>query len=106
MIPAGERDQTIVIETCHNTTNALGEDVPTWIYHSAPFVKVLEARGREFLKGDYQAEERAAFGMTYREIDSTARVTWLGRIYRIENVTGKYRDNETWLHCITTDGAN
>lgn len=103
---AGRRDQTILIETLSTTTNALGEEVPNWTYHSRPAAFVMETAGKEFLSGDYRAEEKAVFNIRWRAIDSTARVTWNERVYRIDSTTGTRRDGEMWLHCVSSEGAN
>ena len=106
MIPAGQRDQPITLETATVTTNSLGQERQTWAEHSQHFAKLMETRGREFLSGDYQAEERAVFGILWTEIDSKARVRWGGRVWDVESVTGTYQQNETWLHCRSVGEAN
>lgn len=106
MIKAGAFDQRIVIETPVVTTNELGEQTTTWIFDQEVWAKVVEVPGREFLKGDYQAEEKAVFQIRYREMDSLSRVTWNDRTYRVNSVTGTMRDGTTWLHCIAQSEAN
>lgn len=106
MIDAGKLDQRILIETATVTENELGEDVETWSEHSRPWAQVKETMGREFLAGDIQAEGKAAFRIRYRALDSRARVTWRGRIYMVEDVTGTQREGFTWLHCRAVSGAN
>lgn len=106
MIKAGALDQRIGIEVPTNTTNALGEQVPAWTQEAEVWARAIETPGREFLKGDYQASEKVAFQIRYRPMDSTARVTWRGRTWRVDSVTGTMREGATWLHCTATDGAN
>jgi len=106
MIPAGQLDQLISIEQPAQTVDALGQEALSWTAVVDLWAKVIEERGREFLKGDYKAEEKTVFGFRFRPIDSTYRVQWAGRVWRIVSVTGTRREGETWLHCIATDGAN
>lgn len=105
MIVAGKLDQRITIELPATTFNGI-EDVSAWVVSGIFWARAMETPGREFLKGDYQAMEKVAFQIRYQAIDSTARVTWSDRVYRIESVTGTYREGETWLHCVSTTGAN
>jgi len=103
---AGALRETLLLETRSVAYDELGGEVETWATHSTPWAKVMETPGREFLKGDYRAEERTVFVIRYRAIDSTARVTWRGRTYRIDSVTGTLGEGWTYLHCISTEGAN
>jgi SPP1 family predicted phage head-tail adaptor len=103
---AGELDQRITIETRTLTQDALGADVENWSEHSRPAAKVIETPGREFLKGEVQGEKRAVFVIYWRALDSTSRVTWRGRIYTIEDITGTQREGYAWLHCKSVSGAN
>jgi len=97
---AGALDQQILIEAHSVTLDELGAEVETWSTHSQPWAKVIETPGREFLKGDYHAEHKAVFRIRWRDIDSTARVTWGGRVYDITAVTGTRREGWSYLHCI------
>lgn len=106
MVSAGQLDQRIRIEVPTTERNELGQDARDWVFLANPWAAVRETQGREFLKGDFQAEERVAFIIRWIEVDSTARVVWQGRIYRIESVTGTRRSGERWLHCVASDGAN
>ena len=105
-VDAGLLNQRITIEAIgRSTANALGETSPEWTPLSDRCAQVRETMGREFLagsSGDYRAEHRVVFVVRWIEIDSTARVKWGGRIYRIDDVTGTYHSGETWLHCTTT----
>lgn len=103
---AGQLDQHIAIETPTITTDELGQEVPTWAVQARPWAKVKETPGREFLSGDFRAEERVVFVIYWRSVDSTARVAWNGRTYRIEGVTGTRRERFAYLHCVAQDGAN
>lgn len=103
---AGQLDQSILIEVPTPSTNALGEEVLAWSTHSTPRAKAMETPGREFLKGDYRAEEKAVFVIRWRDIDSTARVQWGGRVWDITSITGTRREGWQYLHAITTEGAN
>lgn len=103
---AGKLDQRISVEQPSITTNTLGEEIASWSVTSQPWAKVIETPGREFLSGDYKAEAKAVFVIRWREIDSTARVTWRGRSYRINDVTGTQREGYAYLHCLAQDGAN
>lgn len=102
----GKLDQRIAIERPVKTTDALGQEVETFATVAQPWAKVMETPGREFLSGDYKAEGKAVFTIRWRTLDSTARVAWGGRTYRIDDVTGTKRDGFAWLHCIAQDGAN
>ncbi len=103
---AGSLDQRITIERPAVTTDELGQDARAWTAVATVWARVMETAGREFLKGDYQAEEKTAFVIRWRTIDSTYRVTWGGRTWRIVSVTGTFREGFSWLHCVATDGAN
>lgn len=103
---AGSFDQRITIEQPATTTDELGQDARTWTAIASPWAKVIETPGREFLKGDYQAEEKTVFVIRWREIDSTHRVQWSGRVWRIVSITGTKREGYAWLHCVSTEGAN
>lgn len=105
-IRAGELDQRVTLETPVVAINALGEEEEGWLFLAERFARVIEAQGREFLKGDYRAEEKIAVKLRWIEVDSTARVTWRGRVYRVVSVTGTFREGETWLHCVSAEGAN
>jgi SPP1 family predicted phage head-tail adaptor len=103
---AGTLDQQILIETATLSTNDLGEEIATWSPHSQPWARVIEAPGREFLKSDIEAEGKAVFKIRWRSLDSKARVTWRGRIYDVQDVTGTQREGFAWLHCRSVAGAN
>jgi SPP1 family predicted phage head-tail adaptor len=103
---AGELDQRITIETRTLTEDVLGADVESWSSLGDFWARVIETPGREFLKGEFEAEGRSVFVIRWRELDSTARVTWRGRIYTIEDVTGTQREGFAWLHCKSVAGAN
>ena len=96
---AGALDQKIIIETRSVVHNALGEEVESWS-PSPAWAKVTETPGREFLKGDYQAERKAVFCIRFKQVDTTARVTWGGQVYDIQSVTGTYREGWAYLHCV------
>lgn len=98
---AGLLDQRIVIEQPSQVTDELGQDARTWTAIASPWAKVMETPGREFLKGDYQAEEKAAFVIRWREIDSTYQVQWAGKIWKIVSVTGTKREGFAYLHCLS-----
>ena len=103
---AGIFDQSITIEIPTSTTDELGQTAIEWTDAAVTSAQVVETQGREFLKGEYRAEERAVFVIRWREIDSTARINWDGRSWNIVSVTGTYRDGYRWLHTIAIDGAN
>lgn len=103
---AGALDQRILIEVASVTDNELGEEVDTWSEHSRPWANVKETPGREFLAGDIKAETKAVFRIRYRAIDSRARVTWAGRQFEVDDVTGTRREGWTWLHCYSVSGEN
>lgn len=103
---AGALDQKIVVEASGKSTNALGEEIDSWSVACTPWAKVMETPGREFLVGDYRAEEKAVFIIRWRSIDSLARVQWGGRTWRIDGVTGTRRGGFAYLHCTSTNGAN
>lgn len=98
---AGQFDQRIAIEQPTIAPDALGQEVETWAVTARPWAKVMETPGREFLSGDYKAEEKAVFVIRHRTLDSTARVAWRGRSWRIESVTGTKREGFTYLHSIS-----
>lgn len=106
MIEAGRLDQRIQIETPVTSSNELNEEVPGWAPDCEVSARVMETPGREFVKGDFRAEEKIAFQIRFRILDSTARIKWGGRTWRIDSVTGTRRSGETWLHCSTSEGAN
>jgi SPP1 family predicted phage head-tail adaptor len=106
MPKAGDLDQQITIEVPDTTPDELGQNAEAWTDPVTVWAKVMETPGREFLSGDYQAEEKAVFVIRWRAVDSTARATWNGRPYRIESVTGTRREGWAYLHCVATDGAN
>lgn len=103
---AGRLDQRVRIETLVVDIDELGAQTSSWLFESNPWAGVMETPGREFIAGDYRAEEKVAFVLRWRDIDSTARVTWNGRVYRINSVTGTRHSGFCWLHCIATDGEN
>jgi SPP1 family predicted phage head-tail adaptor len=103
---AGALDQHITIERPSLTTNALGEQITSWVVDGTPWARVIETPGREFLKGGIEAEGKAAFVIRWRALDSAYRVTWGGRVYQIEDVTGTRREGYCWLHCRSVVGAN
>lgn len=103
---AGKLDQRIAIEALLPAENELGELVATWQAVTSLWAKVMETPGREFLSGDYKAEEKAVFIVRWRALDSTMRAKWGGRTWRINSVTGTRREGYAYLHCIAQDGAN
>lgn len=103
---AGRLDQRIAIEAATTAEDALGQEVETWATVAEPWARVMETPGREFLSGDYKAEEKAVFVVRWRAIDSTDRVRWGGRTWRIDSVTGTKREGFSYLHCVSTEGAN
>ena len=103
---AGQLDQRIQIEQPVVAADALGQEVESWATVASPWAKVMETPGREFLSGDYRAEERTVFRIRWRALDSTARVQWGGRAWKIDSVTGTERERWAYLHCRATDGAN
>lgn len=103
---AGQLDQQISVQSRTVTQDELGADVENWITTSTPWANVKETPGREFLKGDFQGEEKTVFRIRWRDMDSTARVEWRGKVYTIESVTGTMREGWTWLHCKRISGAN
>lgn len=107
MTLAGRLNQQITIETPTAGEDELGQtDTAGWTLLATVWAEAKETMGREFLSGDYQAEEKVAFRIRWMEVDSTARVTWEGRVYRIVSVTGTYPSRERWLHCISQEGSN
>lgn len=105
-VAAGELDQLIMLESPVVTIDAVGAEVPTWLPEAEAFAKVMETRGREFLKGDFKAEEKAVFKVRFREVDSTWRVAWGGRTWRIDSVTGTMREGWRYIHATAQGGAN
>lgn len=104
---AGRLDQRIQIETPSSEADGLGQTARTWLLLDEVWAAVREVAGREFLAGDARAEEKATFTIRWRDdFDSTARVQWGGRTWRIDSTTGTRRSGERWLHCVTTEGAN
>lgn len=103
---AGRLTERILIEAPTETENALGEMVPSWQTVAERWARVLETPGREFLSGDYRAEERTVFQIYWTAIDSSHRVQWGGRTWRINSVTGTYRERYSWLHCVSNEGVN
>lgn len=103
---AGNFDQRITLEIPAPTIDELGQSDISWIGLGEFWAQVIETPGREFLKGEYRAEERTVFAIRWMDIDSTARVTWDGRTWDILSVTGTRRDGYRWLHTIAMDGAN
>jgi len=101
MTGAGDLDQRITIETATTVRGASGADVPGWLYDCEPWAKVVETPGREFLKGDIEAEGKAVFKIRYRPVATSSRVLWRGVAYDIEAVTGTRREAWTYLHCRT-----
>jgi len=96
---AGGLDQRIVIEARTVERDELGADVETWALQSNPWAKVIETAGREFLKGEVIAERKAVFVIRWQDLDTTARVTWGSRTYRIDAITGTRRSAQAWLQC-------
>ncbi|MFZ5745274.1 MAG: phage head closure protein [Pseudomonadota bacterium] len=105
-VAAGELDQLIMLESPMVTTDGWGGEVQTWLPEAEAYARVMETPGREFLKGDFRAEEKAVFKVRFREVDSTWRVIWGGRTWRIDSVTGTMREGARWIHCTAQDGAN
>lgn len=103
---AGRLDQRIVIETPAVVIDELGQDAREWVLLGTFWAKVMETPGREFLSGDYKAEEKTVFVIRWQALDSTARVQWGGRVWRIESVTGTRREAFAYLHCVSSEGAN
>lgn len=101
---AGKLDQRILIETPTYTTDELGAEAATWSEHSRPWAQVKETLGREFLAGDVQTERKAVFRIRWRAVDARARVTWRGRIYGLDDVTGTEREGWAYLHGRTNSG--
>lgn len=96
---AGEFDQRITLESPVLVTDGLGAENPEWFFEGGVWARVMETPGREFLKGDIKAERKAVFKIRWIEIDSTWRVQWGGATWRIDNVTGTFREGARWLHC-------
>lgn len=103
---AGQLDQQILIEKEVTTKNELGEAVSSWVRLAKVSAKVIETPGREFLKGDFRPEGKAVFVIRFRKFDTTARVQWGGLTWDITGKTGTFREGWSYLHCISTDGAN
>ena len=98
---SGKLDQRIVIQARTTSRNAIGEEVESWEEDGRPWARVVETPGREFLKGEVQAEGKAVFQIRYRTIDSTYRVLWGDVVYAIDAVTGTRRQGYRWLQCAT-----
>ena len=103
---AGALDQRIVIETPETVADELGQENLTWVSLGEFWAKAMETPGREFLAGDYRAEEKTVFIIRWQQLDSTARVRWADRIWRIESLTGTRRDHFCYLHTFAIDGPN
>jgi len=103
---AGDLTERITIETPATEPDELGQDALSWLFLAEVWAKAIEGQGREYLKGGYEAEEKAVFVIRWMEVDASMRVTWLGRIYDIEQVTGTYREGWAWLHCTARKGVN
>jgi head-tail adaptor len=110
-IPVGQLDQRVTIELATSTRNDLGEEIVTWAElggagNGQRWARVREQSGREFLKGDFQAEGKAVFTLRWLTIDSQARLRWGDRVWMIEDATGDYRGGYVFLHCRSLARAN
>lgn len=116
---SGDLDQRVLIEVPASGFDALGQEDLTWqelggAGNGSRSAKVIEEKGMEFLaggnkperQGAYFAEEKIAVVIRWMAVDSTARLTWGGRVWRVVSVTGTRRQGWAWLHCISTQGAN
>lgn len=103
---AGRLDQRVTLERPSVVTDELGQDATSWEHAAEVWARVIETPGREFLAGDYRAEEKVVFVIRWRALDSTWRAVWGGRAYRLNSVTGTRREGFAYLHCITSEGAN
>ena len=103
---ASDLTERIRIETPPAGEDALGQDDGDWLLLDEVWAKAIEGQGREFLKGGYEAEEKAVFVIRWQEVDSTMRTTWNGRVYGIDQVTGTHHGGWAWLHCTALKGAN
>lgn len=98
---SGKLDQRISVQIRMTGRNEIGEEVESWDEDGRPWARLIETPGREFLKGQVEAEGKAVFQIRWRDIDATARVVWGTTIYTIDAVTGTRRQGYRWLHCTT-----
>ncbi len=103
---AGDLDTQIVIEAPSATVDGFGQDALTWSVFATRHARAIEEQGREYLRGDFRAEEKAVFVIRHLAVDSTMRVLWGERTWPIVSVTGTRREGWTWLHCVASEGAN
>lgn len=99
----GSMNQRVTLQAPEAPVDELGQNARHWADIATVYAKVTETAGREFLKGDYQAERKAVFQIRWRQIDSTARVLWEGQAWRILSVTGTRRERFLSLQCEATD---
>lgn len=81
MIPAGQRNQVVMIQRPNPTRDALGQRISGWVtQHAEVWARVRPARGRElFAAGATLPETTVVFGMNYlADITPDMRVMWRG----------------------------
>lgn len=104
---AGKLDQRITIELPAGGTNELNEPIGGFSPLATVSAMVTQTPGREFLKGEYHAEDKALFTIRWRsDVNTTARLTWAGKTWDIVSVTGTRRTTFLQLMATSIDGAD
>lgn len=86
MIPAGQRNQRITIQSPGATVDALGQPIDApWVDVATVWARARPVRSRERIAADGSATESdVAFGFSWRAgVTSGMRVLWRGMPYSI-----------------------
>ena len=107
---AGKRDQRVTIEQVTYANDAWGQPVSaTWATFKTVWGHVITSRGREFVSsGEMDTAQRpiSIIAEYTSGVTEDMRVSWDGRIYEIVGVFDRYRDNETQIDAVYTEGRN
>lgn len=105
LINGGRLDQSIGLQSQLPGKDALNTPNGDWATFATVSAMVAQTPGREFLKGDYHAEDKAVFTIRWRgDVDSTVRISWAGKYWDITSVTGTRRTMFLQLGATSIDG--
>lgn len=104
-IAAGQLRHQIVIQSLQTTKNDYGEEIKTWVDGDPIRARVVFGKGREaFEAARVNATETIRIQIRYRDVATTDRVQWKGKLYDVTGVDDSMRHhNEMWLTGVASD---
>lgn len=104
----GPRDQRVRIEQVSLAADDWGQPTAaTWSEYKTVWARVMTTRGKEFVSNGNMdtAQRRISVITEYTSgVTEKMRVVWDGRNYEIVGVSDQYRENETQIDAVYTEG--